>query len=121
MAVPVGINSCPQARSKARISRLPPGISQRNAPLRPGGSQRGNGNSLAFNNLPPSCIQRLVCSVPVNLNLKFSAGPLSLGVKKVSLANDAALPLFEIGWAPWNVKMVKGHQAVLDVHASPHL
>jgi hypothetical protein len=40
---------------------------------------------------------------------------------EITLADDAALALFQVRWAPWRVQVVHGQGACLHVHAGTHL
>ncbi len=63
------------------------------------------------------CIIRLLCGVIVYLDSEMVRVTL---IEHVALADNAAISLLQVRWTPGRVKVMGGHQPLLDIHASAH-
>ena len=76
-----------------------------------------NGGRFVLDSLPHSCVISLFCRVIVNGYRKIVWIAF---IKNIALPDDTAIPLLQIARTPRRIKMMRGHQTFLHVHARAH-
>ena len=76
------------------------------------------GSSLVFDGLPHPRIVSLFCCVVIYSDRKVVR--ISL-IEQIPLTYDPSISLFKVARPPGGIKMMRGYQTLLHVHASTHL